>query len=286
MKSDQINGLCNAKDCSGDVAEFFFKCSNSSNKEDEFHASIPLPLVRTNIQDVPCLACTTVEDIILVFSCPNSHVICLECFSSYCRSKLDSRQYVLVDPIGYTLCCPGMEETCSSSYIEEVHHFMIAGKTQYERYKNFATEEFVLQNGGIFCPGEGCGNGILTETDTRKVVCHKSRGGCGMVFCRQCHYAYHDDECQNNNTQTEPAASLNLYTINRSNVLQAQWRDDRLSRDTIQRLTKQCPSCKTAIEKSGGCNHMNCPRCHFQWCWLCQVEWGRNCEADHWFRAS
>jgi len=61
LKSDQINGLCNAKDCSGDVAEFFFKCSNSSNKEDEFHASIPLPLVRTNIQDVPCLACTTVE---------------------------------------------------------------------------------------------------------------------------------------------------------------------------------------------------------------------------------
>ena len=35
----------------------------------------------------------------------------------------------------------------------------------------------------------------------------------------------------------------------------------------------------------GGCNHMTCVRCRFEWCWLCQIQWGRNCEADHWFRA-
>ena len=51
---------------------------------------------------------------------------------------------------------------------------------QYERFKNFATEEFVLQNGGILCPGEGCGNGLMLEDATRRIICYRSRGGCGV----------------------------------------------------------------------------------------------------------
>jgi len=47
--------------------------------------------------------------------------------------------------------------------------------------KNFATEEFVLQNGGILCPGEDCGNGLMLEEGiTRRIVCFRSRGGCGV----------------------------------------------------------------------------------------------------------
>lgn len=36
---------------------------------------------------------------------------------------------------------------------------------------------------------------------------------------------------------------------------------------------------------AGGCMHMVCPRaqCKFEWCWLCHVEWNRECMGNHWF---
>ncbi|KAK2139472.1 hypothetical protein LSH36_1768g00015 [Paralvinella palmiformis] len=41
---------------------------------------------------------------------------------------------------------------------------------QYERYQRFATEEFLLREGGVMCPAPGCGEGIVPE-DTRRIQC-------------------------------------------------------------------------------------------------------------------
>lgn len=38
----------------------------------------------------------------------------------------------------------------------------------------------MLQNGGILCPGQGCGNGLLIENNARRVTCHRASGGCGV----------------------------------------------------------------------------------------------------------
>ena len=32
---------------------------------------------------------------------------------------------------------------------------------------------------------------------------------------------------------------------------------------------RKCPNCKSPIEKSSGCNHMNCKKCKHEFCWLC-----------------
>lgn len=33
--------------------------------------------------------------------------------------------------------------------------------------------------------------------------------------------------------------------------------------------TRRCPSCDVSIEKNGGCDHMTCRKCQFEFCWLC-----------------
>ena len=33
--------------------------------------------------------------------------------------------------------------------------------------------------------------------------------------------------------------------------------------------TKDCPVCKIAINKDGGCNHMHCKQCDHHFCWVC-----------------
>jgi hypothetical protein len=48
---------------------------------------------------------------------------------------------------------------------------------QYAQYQRFATEEFVLQSGGVLCPQPGCGMGILVDGGCTKVACVN---GCGV----------------------------------------------------------------------------------------------------------
>ncbi|KAF0457808.1 ring finger protein [Gigaspora margarita] len=52
---------------------------------------------------------------------------------------------------------------------------------------------------------------------------------------------------------------------------------DNASESFVAQL-KQCPKCKSRIEKDGGCNHMTCkgPGCGHQFCWICMTEW-RGC---------
>ena len=32
---------------------------------------------------------------------------------------------------------------------------------------------------------------------------------------------------------------------------------------------KNCPQCRAPGEKVSGCDHMTCPRCKYQYCWMC-----------------
>ena len=37
-------------------------------------------------------------------------------------------------------------------------------------------------------------------------------------------------------------------------------------------FTKKCPKCYASIQKNGGCSHMICKRCGFDFCWYCSQE--------------
>ncbi|XP_071493092.1 E3 ubiquitin-protein ligase parkin-like [Diadema antillarum] len=275
----RISGSCHVLGCGGHKAEFYFKCGgHSASIQDNIS---PLPLVRSNTRRAICITCEDVLNPVLVFPCAASHTMCLECFSQYCRLGLDERRFIHHSEVGYTLPCPA---GCMDSFISDAHHFLVLGKEQYARYKRFGAEEYLLQEGGVLCPSPGCGAGILPDLDDRRVVCQQGGGlGCGFIFCRECHNAYHDGECNRPGAPQEVRGRPGSE-VNPERERQARWEREESER-TIERTSKPCPKCKVPVERNGGCMHMTCSRaqCKFEWCWLCGIPWNSDCLQDHWF---
>lgn len=274
---NRITGVCQAEGCDGSVAEFFFKCANHVTSPGD--TAVALYLIRNNFKNVPCIACTDVSQIVLVFPCSDKHVICLNCFQEYCASCLNERRFIQDADVGYSLNCAA---GCPDSLIKEPHHFKLLGEEQYSRYQRFGAEECLLQAGGVLCPRPGCGAGILPDPECRRVVCSQQGvNGCGFVFCRECLQGYHIGPCELPE-QGETGDGIG-YRITDERAGSSRWDED--TRNVIQITTKPCPKCRTPTERDGGCMHMVCtrPQCGFHWCWVCQEEWTRDCMGNHWF---
>jgi ariadne-1 len=46
-------------------------------------------------------------------------------------------------------------------------------------------------------------------------------------------------------------------------------KDDSETANWISANTKECGKCQSTIEKNGGCNHMTCRKCRYEFCWVC-----------------
>lgn len=122
-------------------SEFFFKCSEhvTHGENDE---AVALNLIRNNLHDIPCLACTDIRYYVLLFSlilsdtfffrpkvfvypCDDGHVTCLECFCEYAISRLRERRFVFDKSFGYTLPCPA---GCPNSLIDQPYHYKALAK--------------------------------------------------------------------------------------------------------------------------------------------------------------
>ncbi|XP_067367666.1 E3 ubiquitin-protein ligase parkin isoform X1 [Channa argus] len=294
----RIHGVCQSDGCPGNEAEFFFKCASHPTSDDDL--SVALDLILTNSRDVPCVACTDVADLVLVFQCLDRHVICLDCFRLYCQIRLSERQFVHHPDVGYTLPCA---VGCDQSLIQELHHFRILGDdqvrfpiflinysftqnapdspvlSQYGQYLQYGAEECLRSIGGLLCPSPGCGAGLVPTDDSRRVECER-QVGCGFVFCRDCRQGYHEGACQSLQALPTGAASLG-FVVGEEASLRGRW--DRASMLLIQESTKPCPQCSVPVEKNGGCMHMQCPLCRAEWCWVCRISWNRECMGNHWF---
>merc|ERR1719323_3029800 len=188
---------------------------------------------------------------------------------------------LFLDPdLGYTLPCP---MGCEGSLITEPIHFKLMGQDVYCRYQRFGAEELVLQSGGLLCPQPGCGAGILLEEggDCKRVPCVT----CGYVFCRDCLQGAHIGDCLLSCGTSGEGLEQPSFDTTDPRALGAKWKGADPSSLTIRVISKPCPACRTPTERSGGCMHMICTKagCGLHWYWVCQVEWTRECMANHWF---
>lgn len=123
-----------------------------------------------------------------------------------------------------------------------------------DKYQQFAFQDYVKSHPELrFCPGTNC-QVIVRSQDLspKKAICK----ACNSSFCFRCSAEYH--------------APTDCTVIRKWLVKCA---DDSETANYISANTKDCPKCNICIEKNGGCNHMQCYNCKYDFCWMCLGDW-------------
>lgn len=190
-----------------------------------------------------CLVCT--EEVGADESCALTcgHRICHGCWNSYLTMKITEGEVQRVS-------CPAVD--CKLTIPDEVVKKLV-DKPIYEKYLHFVTKSFVEDNTHVtWCPAPGCGNAITTDMISGQVV----QCSCSFHFCFSCHHEAH-----------APASCEQVRTWSK------KCSDDSETGHWMGANTKSCPRCSVYVEKNGGCNHMTCRQCSYEWCWMCTKVW-------------
>ncbi|XP_055630830.1 potential E3 ubiquitin-protein ligase ariadne-2 [Toxorhynchites rutilus septentrionalis] len=201
----------------------------------------PSQLYRTHI----CPVCVTVQAVEKFHHLSCQHSFCRDCWAMHFEIQIDQ---------GITTQIGCMEQRCEVRVPEDLVLNLLNKPMVRERYQQFAFADYVKSHPELrFCPGLNC-KIIIRSTDIspKKATCKS----CKSAFCFKCGSIYHaPTDCQ----------------IIRKWLTKCA--DDSETANYISAHTKDCPKCHICIEKNGGCNHMQCFSCKYEFCWMCLGNW-------------
>lgn len=133
----------------------------------------------------------------------------------------------------------------------------------YEQYLNFSLRKYLSTVPDItYCLSPDCPfaciaiktktkNNSTPSTEDRHFVCQREE--CQKEYCNKCRLTWHPDKtCLKARAEAPESEFIPEATLKQMNA-------------------KQCPSCKSTIEKleDGTCNEVKCTVCQTTFCWLC-----------------
>lgn len=192
------------------------------------------------LQTAECVVCLTdAED---PFETQCSHTYCGSCFVSQCSSisegSIPVRCYGDGGHCLRIFAADELREALPSSTYEQLQHSSLS---IYIRSK---PQDFQ------YCCTPDCEHIYRTSTDGLVVTCP----ACLTPICSTCQVISHDGlTCPEYQRLTSEG-----------NEEFALWKKNN--------DVKDCPRCKMAIEKTYGCNHMECQICHTHICWFCMED--------------
>jgi len=201
----------------------------------------------TAIENVFCEICFSKSPKSNMTKLPEcEHLYCNECWSSYLRNK------IVDDGVGSMIFCP---ETACDVLVDSltVCRLLKDDKKAQKTYNYLVSDNFVTKNCLMkWCPAPDCPNAIKVDTaDAKPAACN-----CGHTFCFSCAQNWH----------SPVSCKLLKKWIKKC-------QDDSETANWMSSNTKDCPKCDSTIEKNGGCNHMICRKCKYDFCWMCLKEW-------------
>mmetsp|Transcript_25725 Transcript_25725/g.45142 ORF Transcript_25725/g.45142 Transcript_25725/m.45142 type:complete len:366 (+) Transcript_25725:475-1572(+) len=157
--------------------------------------------------------------------------LCSDCISTYLELKITEGQVVDIGCLNHS-CSDAFKEVEVMSFVNEDL------KTKFVKFK---TRQELKRNAYLrFCPRADC-EGYDIAFNKRRLMCNL----CTYEYCAYCSEAWHG----NSKCKAENDAMLDNWAK--------------------KNKVRYCPSCHMRIEKEGGCNHMTCSNCKYEFCWLC-----------------
>lgn len=205
----------------------------------------PMSTRRLSSKSQMCPVCITSHraDKFYCLSC--GHNFCKECWTQHFEIQIGQG-------ISTQIGC--MAPRCDLIVPEDMVLQLLSRTDLRDKYQQFVFADYVRSHPQLrFCPGPNC-NVIVSSQDIKpkRAICNK----CTSVFCFRCGTDYHaPTDCQVIKKWLTKCA------------------DDSETANYISAHTKDCPKCHICIEKNGGCNHMQCFHCKFDFCWMCLGDW-------------
>jgi hypothetical protein len=184
--------------------------------------------------------------------------VCTNCLRSHILTQFETRGAINIDCIQShpTYLLPpelpmGEPRTLSKSqrWLPYAHHFL--PKNLLDQFHQQLFDHFIHTTTATLwtCPSKcGYGDGILQPNNTPGFP-HIECPGCQGRFCANCRVPWHDRQ-----------------TCQQYRALHPEIRD----KDEVRQLhemarlgARHCPRCQFIIVKDGGCDHVHCAQCHF-----------------------
>ncbi|KAL1412722.1 hypothetical protein Q8F55_000469 [Vanrija albida] len=197
------------------------------------------------------------------FSLGCGHRFCRECWDEYISGKIKGE--------GESARIQCMESGCHRVVREEaVDELVPAGVST--RYHELLNAAYVSDSPNLrWCPHPGCEYAIeCSQAPPRMlnqlvptVVCN-----CGNSLCFGCGYS----------------ADHRPVLCKIVKLWEKKCADDSETANWLNAHTKECSKCQSTIEKNGGCNHMTCKKCKYEFCWVCMGPWSEH--GTSWYQCN
>lgn len=199
-----------------------------------------------------CLICLTKAEEPRITPC--GHLYCQACLQGYLKSVIDTRNF----PIK----CVGTQDTptCASEFPLPFIQKVLA-KVDLDNLFEAAFGDFIQRHlkDYQYCPTPDCCNVYSTTTDGELITCPE----CFAAICTRCNVDHDGQTCGEYKSSMDTEGETQFK----------EWKESK--------GVKACPTCKSAIEKTDGCNHMVCTTCKSDICWECMGIFAKDMIYDH-----
>ena len=203
----------------------------------------------TNGVETTCPVCFDEPSSPVLLGC--KHVYCTECIRHFLFSASERKQFPLV--------CAGDDDKCKVPIaIPVIQRFL--SQQQFNELLEAAAVSYIEKHPGQFqyCKTTDC------KQVYRRGKTARPCPSCLMSICTSCHKEEHCGM-----TCAERELLDNRAEQERRNE---QWASTSGA--------KHCPRCRVFVQKTDGCNHMEC-RCGVHFCWICLQVFDRQVIYQH-----
>uniref|UniRef100_A0A3B4D7W6 Ankyrin repeat and IBR domain-containing protein 1 n=1 Tax=Pygocentrus nattereri TaxID=42514 RepID=A0A3B4D7W6_PYGNA len=204
---------------------------------------------------------------------PCGHEFCRACWEGFLNVKIQEGD-------AHNIFCPAYD--CFQLVPVEVIESVVSREMD-KRYLQFDIKAFVDNNPAIrWCPVARCERAVrlsrpgTAATDALSfpllsapaVDCGKSH-----LFCWECLGEAHEPcDCQTWKMWLQKVSEMKPEEL--AGVSEAY--EDAANCLWLLTNSKPCANCKSPIQKNEGCNHMQCAKCKYDFCWICLEEWKKH----------